>query len=276
MKFLLHHKIIRYAAVPAVFFLFFSSAFAQTDTAFYFNSFDGTKIYYEVKGKGKPVLLVHGFIVNSQSWKRTVLYNDLLNLGYKVIIPDLRGNGKSDKPHQPEAYENDAEAKDIMQLMKLLKIKRYTVVGYSRGSIIASRLLLLDKRVTAAALGGMGDGFTDANWPRRQMFYRALMNEPVKELEAMVKYVKDSGLDQLALAYLQKGQPSASPQELGKLKKPVLVICGDNDPDNGSPDSLAKMIPSAVLMKVPGDHSTTLRSVAFSSAVVSFLYEKNK
>ena len=93
------------------------------DTGAYFKSFDSTKIYYEVRGTGDAVVLVHGFIVNGQSWKRTELYKNLLEEGYKVIILDQRGNGFSDKPHTTEAYENDAEAKDIMALMKKLKIK---------------------------------------------------------------------------------------------------------------------------------------------------------
>src|SRR5260221_6692190 len=104
----------------------------------YLTSFDGTKIYYEVSGKGEAVILIHGFIVNSQSWKGTALYNDLVSAGYKVIILDQRGNGRSDKPHDSTAYENDAEAKDIMTLTKKLDIKKYSAVGYSRGSIIVS------------------------------------------------------------------------------------------------------------------------------------------
>src|SRR5205823_12196202 len=79
-------------------------AAAQADSLQFFNSFDGTKIAYQVKGTGEPVLLVHGFISNGESWKRTALYNDLLTAGYKVIILDQRGNGRSDKPHTPEAY----------------------------------------------------------------------------------------------------------------------------------------------------------------------------
>lgn len=66
----------------------FNNSIAQTKSTFiqppdssYFTSFDGTKIYYEVLGEGKPVLLVHGFIVNSNSWKGTALYKDLLNDG---------------------------------------------------------------------------------------------------------------------------------------------------------------------------------------------------
>ena len=111
------NKMISKIAFTSVFlFALFKNGVAQTDTGSFFTSFDKTKIYYEVKGKGEPVLLVHGFIVNGQSWKRTALYSDLINAGYKVIILDQRGNGQSDKPHDSTAYENDAEAKDIIEL----------------------------------------------------------------------------------------------------------------------------------------------------------------
>ncbi len=112
---------------------------------------------------------------------------------------DLRGNGKSDKPNADEAYADDAEAKDIMGLAKLLVLKHYNVIGYSRGSIITARLLVLDKNVSKAVMGRMGADFTNPDWPRRIMFYRALSGDTVRELEAMVKHVKESGLDQQAL-----------------------------------------------------------------------------
>jgi pimeloyl-ACP methyl ester carboxylesterase len=248
------------------------SAFGQKDSsAGYYASFDGTKIHYEVKGKGSPVVLIHGFIVNGDSWKRTELYNQLSTGGFKVIILDMRGNGLSDKPHQPESYEKDAEAKDIMGLVSVLGIKQYCIVGYSRGSIIASRLLVLDPRVRAAVLGGMGADFTDTAWPRRKMFYRALIGEDVPELVSMVKYVKDSGLDQLALAYLQKSQPSTSKQELSRVSKPVLVISGDQDSDNGSSKELTALIRGALHATVPGDHGGASKTKEFSDAVISFL-----
>src|SRR5438045_7326377 len=79
-------------------------AYAQTDTGHFFTSFDRTKIYYEVKGNGFPVILIHGFIVNGESWKKTAVYKNLTDAGYKVITLDMRGNGKSDKPHTGEAY----------------------------------------------------------------------------------------------------------------------------------------------------------------------------
>src|ERR1700735_2347179 len=70
----------------------------------YFISFDSTKIYYEVKGSGYPVILVHGFSGTGQGWKNCAVYNDLLNAGFEVILIDQRGNGRSDKPHTDAAY----------------------------------------------------------------------------------------------------------------------------------------------------------------------------
>lgn len=241
----------------------------------YFSSFDGTKIYYEVRGEGKPALLVHGFIVNSNSWKHAALFNDLLNAGYKVIILDMRGNGKSGKPHDSTAYENDAEAKDIMLLMNLLKINQYSVVGYSRGSIITARLLVLDNRIKDAVLGGMGADFTNPEWPRRIMFYHALMGDSIPQLKGMVDYVKQQNLDQLALAYLQRSQPSTSKEELSNIKKPVLVISGTEDSDNGSSGQLAKLLPNSTLASAPGDHNHAGSTTEFSKAVISFFQKNN-
>src|SRR6186713_542411 len=246
---------------------------SKADSGRFFTSFDSTKIYYEVKGAGDAVVLVHGFIVNGQSWKRTELYKNLLEEGYKVIILDQRGNGFSDKPHTPEAYENDAEAKDIMALMKKLKIKKYSAVGYSRGSIIVSRLLVLDKRIKKGVMGGMGAEFTNPEWPRRIMFYKALSGEPVPELASMVENVKKQGLDQQALAYLQKAQPSTSKEALRKIKQPVLIICGDKDSDNGSAKELADLFKYPVYRITPGDHGSTSRTKEFSIQVISFLHK---
>jgi pimeloyl-ACP methyl ester carboxylesterase len=253
--------------------LLYGLLLAQTDsTAGYFSSFDGTKIWYEVKGTGEPVVLVHGFIVNGESWKKAALYNDLLKAGYKVISFDMRGNGKSDKPHTDVAYANDAEAKDIMGLLTSLKITKYNVVGYSRGSIITSRLLVLDNsRVNKTVLGGMGTDFTNPEWPRRIAFYRALSGDSVPELAPVVNYVKKSGLDQQALALMQKYQPSTPQEVLKKIKQPVLVICGSEDTDNGSAAALAKLFPNGAFKTVPGDHNHASGTPEFSAAVLNFL-----
>ena len=250
-------------------------ASAQSSSALVENEFytspDGTNIYYETIGHGKTVVLIHGFAVNGSSWKKTALYNDLIFAGYQVVIMDLRGNGRSDKPHKASFYENDIEAKDVMGILDTLGVKKYSVVGYSRGSIITSRLLVLDRRITRAVIGGMGLDFTNPDWPRRIMFYDALSGKPVKELESFIKFVQDSGLDQKALAFLQKSQPSTSAQELAEIKQPVLVISGTEDNDNGSAKELAALIPKSTYADVPGNHGSTAATPEFSASVTKFL-----
>lgn len=243
----------------------------NNESSQYFDSFDGTKINYEVQGSGEAVFLLHGFTGTIESWKKSELYKDLLNYGYKVVNLSMRGNGLSDASHKQENYQNDAEARDIMELATLLKMKRYYVVGYSRGAIIASRVRTLDKRVLKTVLGGMGSDFMNPQWPRRIMFAKALSGDSIPELAGVVKSIRDRGIDQQAQALLQHNQPSTSKEEFAKVKTPVLVICGDKDEDNGSSKALSEAIPGADYTRVPGDHNGASRTKEFSAAVIAFI-----
>lgn len=245
---------------------------AQNDSTGFYTAADGTKIYYEVRGKGMPVVLIHGFTGTGEGWKRSALYTDLLNNGYKVILVDLRGNGKSDKPHEAASYANDAEAKDVMGIVSKLGVQQYDVAGYSRGSIITARLLVLDKRVRKAVLGGMGADFTNPNWPRRILFYRALAGDTTGVADELIKRINNEpALDRQALAMQQKEQPSTSAAALAKIKQPVLVLCGSEDEDNGSANELSKLIPKAVYKTVPGKHNGTSGTAAYAAEVIAFI-----
>jgi pimeloyl-ACP methyl ester carboxylesterase len=231
-----------------------------------FISFDGTKINYEMQGDGPPVVLVHGYIGNSQMWQKTTLRQSLIDAGYMVIVLDLRGNGLSDKPHTLAAYQNDAEARDIMALIKHLRFKKYDVIGYSRGAIITARLLVLDKNVQNAVLGGMGADFTNPDWIRPKMFKEAFSGQSAKwpEIKQAVAYAKRIGADTTTLALMQEAQPVTTTKE--------LVIAGDQDADNGKASDLAALIPNSTLRSVPGNHNNTAATEAFAVAILQFLY----
>lgn len=263
-------RVISFPALLFLSMLFRQTLLAQKDSGF-FSSFDKVKIWYQVKGKGQPVLLIHGFTGKGSDWKTKPIYDSLLANGFKVIVADLRGNGLSDKPHTPEAYADDAEARDLMGLLKFLGIKKYQAVGYSRGSIILARLLVLDKKVTGAIMGGMGADFTNPMWPRRIGLYEALMYDSVKGYEDFRKRIATSGLDRLALAYQQKEQPSTSKTELAKIKQRVLIICGDKDEDNGKGQDLQQLIPGSQFVTVPGNHGSAWGTKEFAGVSVSFL-----
>lgn len=244
---------------------------AQKDSVGSFSSFDNVKIHYEVKGTGKPVLLIHGYTGKGSDWKKKPLYDSLLANGFKVIMPDLRGNGLSDKPHVPEAYANDAEAKDLIGLLKHLGIKKYAAVGYSRGAIILARLLVLDKNLDQAVIGGMGADFTNPLWPRRIAIYEALISDTAKGFEELKKRIEREGFDKLAFAYQQKEQPSTSKEALAKIKQKTLIICGDQDEDNGSAKYLQQLIPKSLFVTVPGNHGSAWGTTAFAKEVLIFL-----
>jgi pimeloyl-ACP methyl ester carboxylesterase len=262
-------------ATLCILLLLTASLFAQTETAgSYYTSFDGAKIYYEVKGTGYPVLLIHGYTGTAQGWKNGPLYADLLKAGYMVILLDQRGNGHSDKPHDEMAYANDAEARDIMGLMTSLKIKQYDAVGYSRGSIILSRLLVMDKRLHRGIMGGMGDAYTSSAWPRRIHIYQALMGDTtLHDVDDVLKWIHSQPFDVLAMAYQQKYQPVTSKAELAAVKIPVLVVRGTEDKENGSETGLRALIPKSGLAYVPGNHNTASHTPEFSAAVLKFLGE---
>ncbi len=244
------------------------STYAQTK---YFNSFDDTKIAYTDEGQGKPILLIHGFINTRKSWENTALKQDLIAKGFRVIIPDLRGNGDSDKPQNDEAYSHDAEVIDLMFLMAELKISKYWAVAYSRGSILLAKLLTKDKRLKKAVLGGMGIDFTNRNWKRRIMFRDAFNGKITNETEEAVAYAKSINADFKSLYLQQKYQSVTTKTQLQYIKAKVLVIAGDKDKDNGSPELLQAAIPKSKIKIVSGDHNATYKTDEFSKAICAFL-----
>ena len=247
---------------------------AQTSREPLFTSFDGTKIHYDVIGQGKPVVLLHGFISNSESWKRAPVRQALADAGFEVVMLDLRGNGQSDKPHTAEAYRDNAELKDVMALMKHLGLTNYDVVGYSRGAILTAKLLTLDKQVHRAVMGGISVDFSDPNWYRRKNFHEALTKPGSHpELQPAIDYAKKSGADTVVLARLQEFQPVTTRAELAKIRVPLLIVNGDKDTDNGDPQTLVDAVPGSKLVMVPGDHGGAMRTPEFAKAVVAFLKE---
>ncbi|AHG88117.1 alpha/beta hydrolase fold protein [Gemmatirosa kalamazoonensis] len=250
---------------------------AQSDTTGgLYTAADGARIHYTAAGAGPAVVLLHGFLNDGTSWRRTPAYARLVDAGFRVVVVDLRGNGASDKPTAPEAWANDAETRDVVGVAQALGLGEYCVAGYSRGSIVAARLLELDPHVRCAVLGGMGADFTNPAWPRRVAAHRALAGLPLDSaalapVAGMVRAADQRGLDRRVLAMQQQAQPSSSRAALGRVRVPVLVISGDADQEDGSPEELARLFPRATLVTVPGDHGATMRSTAFADSVTAFL-----
>src|ERR1700745_4192535 len=108
---------------------------------------DGVGIEYEVTGEGRPVVLLHGFPDSGRLWRHQV--PALAEAGFQVIVPDLRGYGRSGKPEAVEAYALSLAARDVLAILASLRIPRAHVVGHDWGAALAWGL--------ASLMPGSGD-----------------------------------------------------------------------------------------------------------------------
>jgi pimeloyl-ACP methyl ester carboxylesterase len=102
---------------------------------------DGVGIEYEVTGAGRPVLLLHGFPDSGRLWRNQV--PALAEAGFRVIVPDLRGYGRSGKPEAAEAYSLPLLAGDVLAVLADLDTDRAHVVGHDWGAALAWGLAAL-------------------------------------------------------------------------------------------------------------------------------------
>src|ERR1700723_1524567 len=86
-------------------------------------------LHYEDHGTGQPVVLIHGYPLSSSSWEKQV--PALLQAGHRVIAYDRRGFGKSSQP--TTGYNYDTFAEDLHKLVTHLKLRDFTLVGFSMG-----------------------------------------------------------------------------------------------------------------------------------------------
>jgi len=87
------------------------------------------RIYYNDYGKGKPVILIHGWPLSNEMWEYQI--NDLVNSGHRVIAYDRRGFGMSSKPW--DGYNYDTMADDLKALIDQLQLEDITLIGFSMG-----------------------------------------------------------------------------------------------------------------------------------------------
>ncbi len=250
--------------------LFGLPAFAADDGKF--ADFGGVKIHYIDRGKGEPIVLLHGGTSNLESWVRTGVVANLEKY-FRVIAFDARGHGKSDRPHDPKAYGRQ-QALDVVRLLDALNMNRAHIVGFSLGGSTVAQLLTLhpERFLTATQVAAAGRSPAEANDPRieteaaeiekecisRSRIYRQAPPNAKPTEEAYRQRSEacraDKNFDQYAVAASLRGyrDQAVTPEQMKAVKVPTLGVVGTLDHTLKEMQQLKNLRPDMKLVLLEG------------------------
>lgn len=246
----------------------------------YFESFDSERLAWRELGpkdKGaRPVVLIHGYFSNAEiNWLKYGHAERIAAKGFRVIMPDLRGHGDSAKPHDAAAYPPDALMKDGLALVAHLGLTDYDLGGYSLGARTAVRMMVNGATPRRLALSGMGLTGIVSTGGRGGYFREVLSNLGTFQRgssEWMTEaFLKTTGGDPMALLNVLETFVDTSAGELSRIEQPTVVICGQDDDDNGPADALATALPNGRYVAIPGNHMSAVVKPELGRAIADFL-----
>lgn len=182
---------------------------------------NGLRFHVESEGEGSAVLLLHGFPDDGGVWRYQV--PALVAGGFRTVVPDLRGRGRSARPETVEAYVLPELVADAVGILDGLGIERVHVIGHDWGAVLAWGLAALaPDRVDRLAV--LSVGFPGAVRPDRraleQAWYRILFLLP----DAEDVLCRD---DAFLLRTLLAGDPDLE-RHLSTLEDPAALTAGLN------------------------------------------------
>jgi len=237
---------------------------------------DGVHLAYHELGQGRPVILLHGLFSDAtMNWIKFGHAERIAAEGFRVIMPDLRAHGQSEKPHGQRFYPKGILARDLRELIALLELSQFDLGGFSLGARTTVEGVGEGLRPRRAVLGGAGlDGLRQ--WKRRKTFFldAIAMFDQVQRGDPhwlSIQFMKSQGVDRVAAAQLLESFEDAFMSWLEAFAMPTLVVCGDQDDDNGSAEELANVLPNAVFEEVPGTHMSSVTKPQLGEAIAAFL-----
>lgn len=240
---------------------------------------DGTSLHVSELGEGRALILLHGYFSDAQTnWIKYGHAALLAEAGFRVIMPDLRAHGQSDKPHDAAAYPKDILADDVLRLIAELGLTDYDLGGYSLGGRTVARMLVKGAAPSRVVIAGMGlDGLI--NTGVRAAHFRAIFDGLGKHARGTPEwmaeaFLKTTGGDPLALARVLDTFVDTAIEAIRGWQMPVQVLVGADDDDNGSGPALVAELSNATLSVVPGNHMSAVVKPDLGQAMVAFLTRK--
>jgi len=194
-------------------------------------SVNGIKVYYEVYGEGRPIVLLHGaFYTIRMNWGQLI---PELSKTRKVIAIELQGHGHS--PFSDRKMDFPTLASDVVGVMDHLKVDSADVAGYSMGGSVAYQLTIQSpKRVRKLVI--ISSTYKSTGWlPQVTSGFKNLkaeffMNTPIQVAYDAVAPDKTKFANFLAQMFVFAAAPfDMGDNNIAKITSPVLIISGDND-----------------------------------------------
>ena len=246
---------------------------------------DGVRIHYADRGRGEPVVLIHGFTGSyARHWESSGVIAALARAGYRVIAMDCRGHGQSGKPTGSGDYGLEM-VRDVVRLLDHLGIQRAHVAGYSMGGAIVHQLLIQHpgRLLTATLLGSGWEGENlDALTSQMSTLADGFEN---RDASALIRGVTASGGDgptddEIAalnaslfarndpdvLAAVARSLPAlyeVQGERLRAVALPVLAIVGEYDTNLEAVTRMEGVLPGLQVVEIRGaSHASSVRPAA--------------
>ena len=280
----------------SVFVLLIAAVSTRADGRFFES--DGVRIQYYDEGKGVPLVMLHGGAGSAAFWSEDTgpdfigydLQGALVAAGYRVLAIDLRGYGKSDKPHSTSAYGFEM-SRDVVRLLDHLDIEKAHVMGYAQGGLIGNwmRRENPDRMLTMTMCSGglmpedsfwviHADEFADGI---AKLDMTPIVREmtppghPVPSPEEVHARYADmfEKIDMQALSAMVRAQALPdSPEELRSNTVPTLIFIGEHDHNRRDVTVLANHMSSMEMMVLPGaSHQQAVREPTFLAEFLKFI-----
>jgi pimeloyl-ACP methyl ester carboxylesterase len=247
-----------------------------------YSEVNGLKMYYEIYGEGKPLVLIHGGGSTIQTTFEKII--PLIAQNRKVIAVELQAHGRTSDRNADLSFEQDAD--DVVTLLKNLHIDKADFFGFSNGGTTTLQIAirhpeLVDKIILGSALAKR-NGVPDWFWGFMQQAKLENMPEQLKEGYRRVA-ADTNGLqimhdrDAKRMVHF-KDIPD---EQLKSIKAPALIIIGDKDvitPEHAI--ELHRLIANSELAIIPGGHGeyigeiTTIKPGFKESELVVPMMEK--
>lgn len=246
------------------------------------------ELYYEDHGSGRPVVLIHGYLLNGSSWEKQA--RALLDAGYRVITYDRRGFGRSSKP--AAGYNYDTFAADLHMLVTHLALRDFALVGFSMGggevaryfgkygSGGARRAVIISgvppfllktndnpEGVDAGVFQGIQQAVATDRYAFFSQFFRNFFNtdvylgKRVSDQAVQASWNIAAGASATACFACVPAWHEDFRKDLERIDVPTLVIQGDADrivPFSASGERTARLVKDARLFTVKdGPHAVT-------------------